>query len=279
MKILVTGANGYLGSNLISHFANKHTTVGVVRTMKEAVDAKHYISTTDSQWIDKIVRFSPDIIINTVACYGRNSENLSELLESNIVFPTKILESLPPLNSLFINCGTSLPAQVSAYAFSKQKFPEIAKFAMEGRGNKFLELKLEHFFGAFDSNSKFTSMVIRKCLKNEKIKTTTGVQKRDFLYLEDLLSAFDCILNNINTFPQFHSIEIGSGEAISIREYIETVHFITGSKSDIEFGAVAQRQNELMYSCADTSTLENLGWSRKYSLVEAISEIIDKERS
>ncbi|TDN55102.1 CDP-paratose synthetase [Buttiauxella sp. JUb87] len=275
MRILITGANGYLGSQLISHLSDKHITIGLVR---KNTDANVFIETTDEHWIEKIVKFSPDVVINTVACYGRKNELFSTLLDSNIIFPAKILESLPQTNTLFINCGTSLPPEVSPYAFTKQKFPEIAKFIVEGNNNRFLELKLEHFFGALDSDSKFTSMIIRKCLRNETIQTTSGVQKRDFLYVEDLLSAFDCILSNIDYFPKFDSIEIGSGEAISIREYVETVHSITNSKSNIEFGVVPQRKNELMFSCANTSALKNLGWSRKYSLVGAISEIIDKER-
>ncbi|ECR0313416.1 CDP-paratose synthase, partial [Salmonella enterica] len=137
--------------------------------------------------------------------------------------------------------------------------------------------KLEHFYGAFDGDDKFTSMVIRRCLSNQPVKLTSGLQQRDFLYIKDLLTAFDCIISNVNNFPKFHSIEVGSGEATSIREYVETVKNITKSNSIIEFGVVKERVNELMYSCADIAELEKIGWKREFSLVDALTEIIEEE--
>lgn len=275
MRILVTGANGYLGSQLISHLSKTHTIQGIVR--KNSLSSR-FIESTDENWCFNVAEFAPEVIINTAACYGRNQEPFSELLDSNVLFPVKILESLSSKEILFINCGTSLPSNVSPYAFTKNKFSEIAKFIIEDTYNRYLELKLEHFFGALDSDNKFTSMIIRKCLKNEKIKTTSGLQKRDFIYITDLLFAFDCILSNILSFRKYDSIEIGSGEAISIRKYVETVHTISNSKSELEFGAIPQRKNELMFSCANITVLENLGWRRKYSYADAITEIIEKEK-
>lgn len=275
MRILVTGANGYLGSQLISHLSKTHTMQGLVRKNNSS---RRFIETIDENWIFSLTEFSPEVIINTVACYGRNNEPFSEMLDSNVIFPIKVLESLSSEGVLFINCGTSLPSNVSPYAFTKNKLSEIAHFLIEGSFNRYLELKLEHFFGALDSDNKFTSMIIRKCMKDETIKITSGLQKRDFIYITDLLFAFDCILDNAEAFHKYDSIEIGSGEAITIREYVETVHAISNSKSQLEFGAIPQRLNELMFSCANVTALKNLGWRRKYSYADAISEIVEKER-
>ncbi|HEB0855341.1 NAD-dependent epimerase/dehydratase [Citrobacter werkmanii] len=278
MKILVMGAFGYLGSQLMSYFESQHSVVGLARKKKSGDYRKNIIYTTDSEWVEKIIKFKPDIVVNTAACYGRNNESASVLLESNILLPIKVIESITSFNSVFINCGTSLPQDVNLYAYTKQKLPEIARVIINKTDNKFLELKLEHFFGAFDGDGKFTSMVIRSCLNNKAIKLTSGSQKRDFIYIKDLLSAFDCILNHIHEFPKFHTIEVGSGEAVSIREYVDTVQRITKSCSEIEFGAVEQRENELMYSCANVTELKKIGWQREYSLVNAISEIVEKEK-
>ncbi|MGK0599166.1 NAD-dependent epimerase/dehydratase [Yokenella regensburgei] len=274
----MTGANGYLGSQLASHYTDKHSVACLVRREIKGGNNKLFISTTDNNWIDQIIDFRPDVVINAIACYGRNSEPFSELLNSNVLFPISLLEALSRLKITFINCGTSLPENLNAYSYTKQKLSEMIGFVISGTDNKYIELKLEHFFGAFDSDSKFTSMIIRKCLNNENIRLTSGEQIRDFIYIKDLLFAFDCILNNVNLFEKTHTIEIGTGVPISIRNFVETVHNITGSRSMLEFGAVSQRTNELMYSCANIKSLENIGWHNKYSLSNAISEIISKER-
>ncbi|EBD1251992.1 CDP-paratose synthase, partial [Salmonella enterica] len=230
-----------------------------------------------NNWIEKIVEFKPNIIINTIACYGRHNEPATALIESNILMPIRVLESISSLDAVFINCGTSLPPNTSLYAYTKQKANELAAAIIDKVCGKYIELKLEHFYGAFDGDDKFTSMVIRRCLSNQPVKLTSGLQQRDFLYIKDLLTAFDCIISNVNNFPKFHSIEVGSGKAISIREYVETVKNITKSNSIIEFGVVKERANELMYSCADIAELEKIGWKREFSLVDALTEIIEEE--
>lgn len=271
------GAFGFLGSQLTSYFESRHTVIGLARKRNNETTINNIIYTTENNWIEKIVEFEPNIIINTITCYGRHNEPATALIESNILMPIKVLESISSLNTAFINCGTSLPPNTSLYAYTKQKANELAATIIDKVCGKYIELKLEHFYGAFDGDDKFTSMVIRRCLSNQPVKLTSGLQQRDFLYIKDLLAAFDCIISNVNNFPKFHSIEVGSGEAISIREYVETVKNITKSSSIIEFGVVKERENELMYSCADIAELEKIGWKREFSLVDALTEIIEEE--
>ncbi|EHG7018215.1 CDP-paratose synthase [Salmonella enterica subsp. enterica serovar Rough:-] len=277
MKILIMGAFGFLGSRLTSYFESRHTVIGLARKRNNEATINNIIYTTENNWIEKIVEFEPNIIINTIACYGRHNEPATALIESNILMPVRVLESISSLDAVFINCGTSLPPNTSLYAYTKQKANELAAAIIDKVCGKYIELKLEHFYGAFDGDDKFTSMVIRRCLSNQPVKLTSGLQQRDFLYIKDLLTAFDCIINNVNNFPKFHSIEVGSGKAISIREYVETVKNITKSNSIIEFGVVKERANELMYSCADIAELEKIGWKREFSLVDALTEIIEEE--
>lgn len=271
------GAFGFLGSRLTSYFESRHTVIGLARKRNNEATINNIIYTTENNWIEKIVEFEPNIIINTIACYGRHNEPATALIESNILMPIRVLESISSLDAVFINCGTSLPPNTSLYAYTKQKANELAAAIIDKVCGKYIELKLEHFYGAFDGDDKFTSMVIRRCLSNQPVKLTSGSQQRDFLYIKDLLTAFDCIINNVNNFPKFHSIEVGSGKAISIREYVETVKNITKSNSIIEFGVVKERANELMYSCADIAELEKIGWKREFSLVDALTEIIEEE--
>ncbi|ECJ1298071.1 CDP-paratose synthase [Salmonella enterica] len=277
MKILIMGAFGFLGSRLTSYFESRHTVIGLARKRNNEATINNIIYTTENNWIEKIVEFEPNIIINTIACYGRHNEPATALIESNILMPIRVLESISSLDAVFINCGTSLPPNTSLYAYTKQKANELAAAIIDKVCGKYIELKLEHFYGAFDGDDKFTSMVIRRCLSNQPVKLTSGLQQRDFLYIKDLLTAFDCIINSVNNFPKFHSIEVGSGKAISIREYVETVKNITKSNSIIEFGVVKERANELMYSCADIAELEKIGWKREFSLVDALTEIIEEE--
>ena len=72
-------------------------------------------------------------------------------------------------------------------------------------------------------------------------------------------------------------IDVGSGVAVKVRDFVELVAKVTDSQSNIEFGAVPMRENELMYSCADTRRMKTLGWEPAYSLHDAVMNMINKE--
>lgn len=277
MKILITGANGYLASNLINYFSDKHEIFATTRRNLDLNLRCSLIDSTVDGWLSEVKNNHFDVVINAVACYGRRKETLSNVVASNISFPLSIIENIDKGNTIFINCGTSLPPDVSPYAATKNLFSNFAENLTEYTDLKFINLKLEHFFGPYDSDDKFTSMVIRRCCSNQELALTSGMQKRDFIYISDLLSAFDSVLNNLEKFDNFDSIEIGSGEQISIRDFVHKVSALTDSQSIIRFGAIQSRKNEVLASCADTTRLRELGWVKKFSLDDAITEIISKE--
>lgn len=281
MKILITGIGGYLGSQLANALISEHELAGTVRSGSKLdrlynQDKITFIDVDKTDWSEQIKIFKPDVVINTAALYGRKGELLSDLIHANIAFPQQILECIEH-DVVFINCGTSLPDSVSAYAMTKNQFVELAKEYCKSHRIKFVNLRLEHFFGANDDPTKFTTYVIHQCVANLPLRLTDGTQQRDFIYIVDLISAFKCILGSLHQLNRFENIDIGSGTAIKVREFVELVASVTASSSEIEFGAVPMRENELMYSCANTHKIEALGWHLNYKLQDAVADMINKE--
>ncbi|WP_460881859.1 NAD-dependent epimerase/dehydratase family protein [Pseudaeromonas pectinilytica] len=282
MKILITGIGGYLGSQLANALITEHEIAGTVRSSSKLdricnQDKITFIDVDKTDWSEQIKSFKSDVVINTAALYGRKGELLSDLIHANIAFPQQILECIEH-DAVFINCGTSLPASVSLYAMTKNQFVDLAKEYCKSHSIKFVNLRLEHFFGANDDPSKFTTYVIHQCVANLPLRLTDGNQQRDFIYIADLISAFKCILSSLNQLNSFESIDIGSGIALKVREFVELVAAVTKTNSEIEFGAIPMRENELMYSCADTHQIETLGWNLNYKLPDAVADMINKER-
>lgn len=280
MKILITGIGGYLGSQLANALTIEHELAGTVRSGSKlerihSQDSISFIDVNKSDWVQQVKRFKPDVVINTAALYGRKAELLSDLIHANIAFPQQILECIEH-DAVFINCGTSLPNSVSLYAMTKNQFVDLAKEYCKSHSIQFVNLRLEHFFGANDDPTKFTTYVIHQCVANLPLRLTDGTQQRDFIYIADLISAFKCILGSLNQLNSFESIDIGSGIALKVREFVELVAAVTTTSSEIEFGAIPMRENELMYSCANIARMETLGWSCEYSLHRALTESINK---
>lgn len=283
MKIFVFGASGYLGSRLVNYLQNSHEVYALVRS-NSSLTRLACKETKIISGIEKYASLSeafkvktPDLIINTAALYGRKNESLEEIVEANISFPCRLYELCKEYKvSCFLNTGTSLPDNVSHYALTKNTFVKLASTEKAG-SLKFINVALEHFYGPNDDESKFTSYVINSCLSGKALNLTSGKQRRDFIYIKDVLTAYEIIVKQFYDIKNCESIALGSGTAHTVREVVETIAKVTSSRSALDFGSVPDRENELMYSCADTNLIKSIGWSNEYNLIEGITETISKE--
>lgn len=288
MKILVTGASGFLGSALTNSLIEKNEVFVISRASSQRRRLQYIlnkitlISYDSYDQIQSIIsKIKPDVVIHTACCYGRKSESLKDIFDANYYFGFAILNGLKILNqnTIFINFDTILNPFTNYYSFSKNQFSSLGLFISNDINNKikFLNIKLQHIYGPDDDTEKFSTYIIQSCYNNiESINLTYGEQKRDFIYVDDVVSAINLILNNLNEF-NVNQIELGSGTTISIKDFVLTIHKLTKSRSNLCFGALEYRKDELMYSKANISELSRLGWFPKYNLKDGIINILKND--
>lgn len=290
MRIFLTGVTGYLGSHLtIALLTNGYEVVGLKRKSSslhriESILPKLSLhNLEDADMSELFTRYGNiDAVIHTATCYGRNGENASQLLEANLVVPLKLMDAAIASDvRLFINTDTVLDKSLNPYALSKGQFAEWGRFFSRQKHIRFLNLKLEHFYGPGDDKSKFTTHVINSCLANvPELKLTLGEQQRDFIYIDDVVAAYLVLLKKRETFDDdFVEFEVGSGEAITIRQFVETAHQLTASTTHLNFGAVPYRTGEAMLSKAHTDELQALGWKCRYDIETGLKQVIEQERN
>lgn len=280
MKILITGASGYLGSQLCSKFSEIFDVTAIVRSSSSRnrlKDIEHFMikQADNKRELDYIFKsVKPDIIINTVALYGRHGESFSDLVYANIQYPCELFDLCMKYNvKMMIHTGTSLPKNISDYALTKNTVIDLIK-SKENDITKFINIELEHFYGPNDDTSKFISYIIDECIKGNELKLTHGKQERDFIFIDDVISAYKAIIENDDKLSNFDSLSIGSGTTIKIKEIVELIHSISNSKADLNFGVIDMRKNELMYSCADLNKIKSLCWKPEFSLEHGLNKIL-----
>jgi len=219
-----------------------------------------------------------DAVIHTSTCYGRHGETPSEVFEANTGFPLRLLDAASATGvGIFINTDTILDKYLNLYSLSKNQLLEWGRFFCMHNKIRFINMRLEHFYGPGDEASKFTTHVINSCLRNvPELKLTLGEQKRDFIYIDDVVSAYLIILEKLGQFPDlFNEFHVGSGAAVSIRDFVEKVHHITGSKTQLAFGSLPYRKGEVMSSHANVEPLAKLGWFCKTNLEQGLNLVME----
>lgn len=275
--VLLTGATGYLGGKLLSRLLAKGFSVCVVkrstsdisRIVNRDLNVRFY--NNDIEGINQVFSENKiDLVIHTATAYGRKGESMNEIKSANLDFPLNILQTAVKFQvPYFINTGTSLNFLTNQYALFKNQFAECLQFFKTDITS--FNVLLEHFYGPGDDESKFVTGMINKMKKNiSSVPLTKGIQKRDFIFVEDVIDGYFCLIDNLENIEGYKEIPMGSGITVTIREIVEKIKELSMSSSLLEFGAVNMRTNELMESNADISLLRQMGWSPKYSLEEGL---------
>ncbi len=289
MNILLTGATGFLGSCLLRALLKAGHQVSVLKRSKSSLDRIVDLVPHVRAWdIDRAgikqaldPDFNIDTVVHVATCYGRHGESESEVFQANLAFPLELLTTAVESGVVnFINTDTSLSKNLNPYALSKKQFMEWGTLVANQGKISFVNIELEHFYGPGDDSSKFTTHVIKSCLENvPELKLTAGEQKRDFIYIDDVVEAYLLLLEKTpRRIPVFQEYGLGSGEAVTIREFVEMVHSITESKTVLNFGVLPYRENEIMESQADINALKALGWSAKVGLRDGLAKTVAAEK-
>ncbi|MRX48652.1 NAD-dependent epimerase/dehydratase family protein [Pedobacter puniceum] len=286
-NILITGASGYLGKNLVKFLLSanyklillvrENSNLTYLDSLPNTNKCKVYkIGSADFETIFKENQI--DIIIHTAANYGRKGESLSSVIEANLYFPIKLLDAaLNHKVKYFINTDTSLPKELNTYSRSKKQFLEwLETLSLE---INIINIQLEYFYGPNDDKTKFITFLLDELKsKKNKIDFTDATSLRDFIYIDDVVSAYAAIINKIQEFKGFVNIPVGSGKAIMLKDIIKEVQSITNNlDKQLNFGAIPMRPNEIMKSCADITLLMKLGWQPMFSFEQGIIKTIELE--
>ncbi len=138
-----------------------------------------------------------------------------------------------------------------------------------------VNVRLEHFYGPSDSNTNFITYLAKQLLAQEPcISLTPGQQRRSFIYIDDVLAAYDIFVNAALP-PGFREYTVASEELWPLKDVVELMKRLAGNTvTELRFGALPYRDGEYMESQIDLSALKPLGWRPRVSLEEGLKRVI-----
>jgi CDP-paratose synthetase len=291
MNILLTGATGFLGSHLLESFVSRGFKVVILkRSTSQTYRINHLLKEVKSYDIDLLSNLDIvfednkiDVIVHTACSYGRRNESLVEIVNSNLIFGLTLMElGIKNKVKTFINTDSLLPRNLNNYSLSKSQLSDwLQKFSSD---IQIINLKVEHMYGPKDDTKKFLPWLIDEMINGTKeINLTSGVQKRDFIYIDDVVSAFISVINFRDNLDNWNEFDVGTNLLIKVKDFVllvakelEKVNKNNKIITKLKFGAIPYRDSDIMVPELDNSNLLCLGWKPKISIEEGIQKILKK---
>lgn len=290
-NVLITGANGFVGSRLIKSLLKEGKEVNIIiRQSSNLSQISELINKVNVYYYDGTMecmlhimhKSKPKLIIHLASLFISEHKNtdVNDLIKSNILFGVQMLEAMKSLGiTKLINTGTSWQHYqnkeynpVNLYASTKQAFEDILRYYVETSNLQVITLKLYDTYGPRDPRAKLLSLLINNALSGEKLLMTPGEQLIDLVHIDDVVSAFVTAGNYIFDFKQnMDSYAISSGNQISVKLLVEIFSKVINKKLNVEWGGRSYKEREVFQPWNHGKTLP--GWCPEVNLEEGLSSL------
>jgi len=281
-KILITGIQGYLGSKLASKLSDRYQVCGfdIREPLVGAPDKIRVYNADRCELTEVLQQEEIDTIIHTATLYQTEESEWRKVARVNLDRSLDYLDAaLRSKVKCFINTDTVLGKQVNSYALSKRQFAEWLYLTRNRM--KCLNVQLEYFYGPGAGKTNFIfSMVSRLLAKEQLIPLTDGLQVRDFIHIEDVLRAYESILEHLSCMPEaYYDFHVCSKSPMKIRDLVVFLHQLTQSESQLGFGQLPRRPSD-DGSCVIAQNLVPIpDWEPQISMEEGVKGLIAYAKS
>ncbi len=296
MRVLLTGANGMVGRNLLDH--------PDIRGFEVLSPSRLEVNLLDYNAVESYLRRKgPDIIIHAAGKVGGIQANIREpvrfLLENldmgrNIVWAARETEvkkllnlgsacmyprnAQNPLKEGMILQGELEPTN-EGYALAKITIARLGEYIVrENPDYQYKTLIPCNLYGRWDKfdpgSSHLISAIIKKIhdarVANGKMVEIwgSGTARREFMYAGDMADCLVHAIRNFDSLPQ--SMNVGLGYDYTINEYYRIAAEVIGFKG--EFVHDLSKPEGMRQKLVDVSRLKSFGWRAKTSIEEGIEK-------
>lgn len=307
MRILVTGGAGFIGSHLCEKYAKEGHTVlcldnfmnGNLANIRHLLNYKNFKlingDVRDLDLLEKVIR-DTEVIFHLAAQIHVDRSIIEPQLtyEVNVLGTQNVLETARMHDVLKVICVSSSEVYGSAeYAPIDENHPLNAphpygasKIAADRACYAYIQtyhanIAIIRPFNTYGPRQKDTgyggaiSIFVKRALSGmPPIIYGDGKQTRDYMYIEDLVDAFDLILKYDK--PIDKPLNLGTGKETSINDLANAIVELCGQKGKIKPVYVEPRPGEVNRLVSDNAQARKLlGWQPKYTIEDGLKKFID----
>lgn len=308
--IIITGVSSFIGFHLAKHYSN--TGVSVIGTISKPISdydgiraerlnelqrqnvSFEVLDLLDStKIIDLIKAHKPQVWYHHAAWtqnYGSMEYDLLQAFEVNMQNMDIIYQQLKEngakgivltgSNAEYSNNDnsakeTDFTSPITPYGLAKltttlRSYQLAHQFQLPTR-----VIRVFNPYGAYDAPKKLIPYIIEGLSNNTEIDLSACFQKRDFLFIDDLIVGFDLVTQHLSDPELFEIFNLCSGEATSLKEFLLLIaEGLNADSTLLNFGAKPMRPGEPEISYGSNEKAKTiLNWKPR-SLREGIKNYL-----
>ena len=297
-RIIVTGANGFLGTALCKKMADNGVFVyAIVKPGSEydkEFDQNEHISVffcdmADYNSLDNIITDRGFDIMYHLAWKGSsgilrgdyrlqisNIQNSAEAVEvceklgcKRFVFAASIMEyEIEAIINADKKSGIS-----TIYSSSKKAADYICRSVADSKGVEYIRLLISNVFGPGERSERLINSTIRKILNGEHCSFSSGDQMYDFIYIDDAIEEFIAVGKSGKHNKTYY---IGTLEPKPLKEFLISLRDQINPSIELGIGDIPFDGVSLTYKEFDVNSVsKDTGYKPKVQFDEGIKRTID----
>jgi UDP-glucose 4-epimerase len=293
-RVLVTGARGFIAGHLCRRLLREGALVhGISRVDVAASHPSIRWSQTDltdrSQVRRLVQNVRPDVVFHLAGHVtgSQQLEHVAPTLDFNLVSTVHLLTAASETGRCRVVLTGSMQEPEPGDAGAIPCSPYAAsKWACTGYARMFQSLYqlpviiarpfMVYGPGQWDL-SKLLPYVVDSLLKGEAPRVSSGNRAMDWVYVDDVVEGLLLVADTDH--PDARTIDLGTGELVSIRTIVEQVRSLIDARIEIQFGAIPDRLLERPHAARADETRRETGWTAATPLAEGLTATIDWFRS
>lgn len=296
-KILIIGGSGFIGSKLIDFYLKKNFYVFSISLSKKKINKKSsnlknfYFDISNKKKCNNFFKkYSFHYIINVAGYVDHRSFYIknNNIIESHLLGTLNTVFSVNKsvlIKYLYIGSSDEYGSNKSPQKEIFREMPNSTYSFAKTSSAHFLQMisRTENFpssivrifltYGPGQKENRFIPQIIKGCLKNSKFNTSSGIQLRDFCYIDDVVRAINMVLLSKKSIGKIYNI--GSSKPIQIKKVVKIIRSIIGKGIPV-YGSFSLRKNENIKLFPNIRSItKEIGWKPRFTIQEGLVKTIN----